>query len=80
MSLRALRFAYVEFSEKEAFDSAMGLNNSTLNGSNLTVNPSGQTGGGGGGGGARTGSDKTVFVKGFDKFQDEEAVSAHLKI
>ncbi|CAM6089621.1 unnamed protein product [Calypogeia fissa] len=65
-------FAYVEFSEKEAFEAAIALNNSDLNGSTITVNPSGQSGGAGGGG--RSGNDKTVFVRGFDKSQAEETL------
>jgi hypothetical protein len=60
----------MEFSEMDAFDKALGLNNSKLNGSTLTVNASGQSGGASG-----SGRGGTVFVRGFNKSKDEESVS-----
>jgi hypothetical protein len=63
----------VEFSETDAYEKALELTNSKLNGSTLTVNASGQPGGASGSG--RGGSVNTVFVRGFNKLQDEESVS-----
>lgn len=75
----------------ESLYKATELNQVEKNDITLTINAAGQVGGGGGGGyggdgggGGRGRGDqeKTVFVKGFDKYQDEEAVRpkpAHLQ-
>lgn len=71
-------FAYVEFSEKDAFDQALRLDGRELEGKRMHVNPSGQPsagGTGGGGGGGRSNSANTMFVKGFDRILAEKTVS-----
>ncbi|OAE22063.1 hypothetical protein AXG93_3719s1430 [Marchantia polymorpha subsp. ruderalis] len=81
------RMAFVEFEDMESLYKATELNQVEKNDITLTINAAGQVGGGGGGGyggdgggGGRGRGDqeKTVFVKGFDKYQDEEAVRSSL--
>lgn len=63
------RIAFVEFSEKEGLDKALKVDNPRLKGRALSVNAAVQ------GGGGHTGTDRTAFVKGFDRLQDENSVS-----
>lgn len=71
----------MEFRDFESFNKAVELNGVDKDGQTLTVNAAGGGGGGGvttyggGGGGRNRGdSEKTVFVKGFDKSLEEDEV------
>lgn len=74
------RIAFVEFSERESLLNALQKDGSELEGYALVVNEAGGGGvfglGGpfGGSRGSRGDSDKTVFVKGFDRSHSPETV------
>lgn len=79
----------MEFANKEALAKALEMNGSKYEGLTLLVNEAGQqpsSGGGAWGGGdfsgpggarGRSDAEKTVYVRGFDKDEDEGLVSTH---
>lgn len=68
------RIAFVEFSDFESMSKATSLDGVNVNGQSWRINASGQGSAGGFGGGNRGNPEKTVFVKGFDKYQAENSV------